>query len=614
VRRLRIEPETQFLILAAAIGAAGALANAAFRELIGLSQRVFASGATSFLEPIGPSWLKLAAIVTPALGGLAVGALGRAFKKDVGGYGLPAFLEKVNLRMNEIDIRTTLLRTCAAALTLGSGGSAGVEGPIATLGGGMAAWIARARKLAGERLRVMIACGSSAAIAAAYGSPIASVFFTQEIVLAGNYDLQNFVRVVVAAGSATVVARAIRGDEPMYAAPQFQLASPSEVLHYLVLGLLCGLLGAAFSRMYFWTHKRFAELNIKPHYRPAIGGALVGVLALGSVGVLGSGHEVIEGLLEPNEITGASMLFPLCVLLIGKMIATSITIGSGGAGGVFGPSLCFGAVLGAIVGGAANLLRPDSSASAAHYTMVGMGAFLAATVRAPLTSIFLVFEMTGSSSTAVLPTLIAVAASLFVARRFERYSIDEAALAQRGVHLSQGRERAALARVTARTAMRPGYERVPASTTAPELQALISQSRSNAFIVVDDRDQMVGLLSLQDLRILDSQTAADLGSLTIASDLCERSVTTVYADESLAEALAKMDQRGFRQLPVVERGAPRAVIGMLERQHIITAYRRHLIEQPSSRPDSRADSRTDSTVDARPGKSAASESSDSLRT
>ncbi len=584
MKRLRIEPETQFLLLAAAVGAAGALADVAFRELISLSQQLFASGADSLYEPIGPGLWWIVVIATPALGGLAVGALGRWTRSEVGGYGMPAFLEKVNLRSRDIDLRTTLLRTCAAALTLGSGGSAGVEGPIATLGGGTAAWIGRARQLAGDRLRVMIACGSSAAVAAAYGSPIAAVFFTQEIVLAGNYDVQNFVRVVVAAGSATVVARAIRGDAPMFHAPQFELASTSEVLHYLVLGLLCGLLGAWFSRLFFWMQRRFSQSNIPALYRPAAGGALVGVLALVAVGVLGSGHEVIENLLALERISDWSMLAGLSLLLAAKMVATSVTIGSGGAGGVFGPSLCFGAVLGGIVGGAADLWRPEASASPAHYSMVGMGAFLAATVRAPLTSIFLVFEMTGSSSTAVLPTLIAVAAALFVARRLERYSIDEAELASRGVDLARihnpahGRERSALGSVTVRAAMRPGFDSVPANATALELQALVSESSSNAFIVVDEREEMIGILSLQDLRVLDAKTAEALGALTIAADLCERNVATVFADDSLAAALNRMDISGYRQLPVVERDTPRRVIGMLERKHVLGAYRRALSE------------------------------------
>lgn len=578
MRSFRLQPETRYLLLAAAVGAAGALADAGFRELIGLSERAFATGAGSLFDPVGPSLWWIVVIATPALGGLAVALLGRATRTDVGGYALPSFLEKVNLRSKEIDMRSTLLRTVAAALTLGSGGAAGVEGPIASLGGGTAAWIGRVRRLGGDRLRVLVACGASAAVASAYGAPIAAVFFTQEIVLVGNYDLQNFVRVVVAAGSATVVARAIRGDAPMLEAPHFELASSSEVLHYLLLGLLCGLCGALFSRLFFWAQRKFAALAIPSVYKPALGGAIVGVLALGAVGVLGTGHEVMEALLAREHVTGWRVLVGLLVLLAAKMIATSVTIGSGGAGGVFGPSLCFGAVLGGIVGGAADLLRPEASASPALYSLVGMGAFLAATVRAPLTSIFLVFEMTGSSSTAVLPTLVAVAAALFLSRRLERYSIDEATLVARGVNLAHSRERSALGEISVRQAMRPGFEGVAASATAPELQALLSESRSTAFVVVDERDEMVGILSLQDLRILDAKTAEALGALTIAADLCERDVLTVFADESLATALTKMDQSGYRQLPVVERQAPRSVIGMIERQHVLAAYRRQMAD------------------------------------
>jgi CIC family chloride channel protein len=261
------------------------------------------------------------------------------------------------------------------------------------------------------------------------------------------------------------------------------------------------------------------------------------------------------------------------------MIATSVTIGSGGTGGVFGPSLCMGAVLGALVGGLAQRWLDTSVGLPAHYAMIGMGALLAATVRAPLTSIFLVFEMTGSSSTAVLPTLIAVAASLYVARKIESASIEETELARRGIHLKEGRELAVLDSVTAGQAMRPGFEGIPASATAPQLHALVSTSRSTAFIVVDDHERMVGILSLQDLRILDQRTAKELGALTIASDLCERNVISAFIDEPLSKALARMDHHGFRQLPVVDRDDPRKVIGMLERRHVLTAYRRHLLEQ-----------------------------------
>ncbi|MCC7014634.1 MAG: chloride channel protein [Planctomycetes bacterium] len=582
MRLPRIEPETKFLLLAAAVGAAGALLDAGLRALIELTHGLFARGTGTLVAPLELDARRLLLILPPMLGGLCVGLLGKFSRTDVGGYALPTFLEKVNLERGELQLRGTLLRALAAALTLGSGGSAGVEGPIATLGGGIAGWMGKVQRLAGERLRVMIACGSSAAVAAAYGAPIAGVFFTQEIVLAGNYDLQNFVRVVVASGSATVVARAIRGDAPMYAVEPFRLVSATELVFYLALGLACGLVGALFSRAFFWSKRRFARSSVPALWRPALGGALVGLLAIALPDVLGTGHTLIGGLLARQAIAFDWVLASLGALVVAKLVATSITIGSGGAGGIFGPSLCLGALLGALVGGLADHWWHASTSVPGHYAMVGMGALLAATVRAPLTSVFLVFEMTGSSSTAVLPTIVAVAASLAVARKLERHSIDETELARRGVRLKDGRELAALRGVTAAEAMNPGFEAVPASASAPQLQALVSSSRSHAFVVVDESERMLGLISLQDLRILDSNTAASLGSLTIASDLCERQVVTIFEDEPLSKALTLLDRHGFRQLPVVERADPRRVKGMLERHHILTAYRRQLLDPASS--------------------------------
>jgi chloride channel protein, CIC family len=582
VRRPNLEPETQFLLLAAAVGAAGALGNQAFRSAIALSHRLFVGSTSDLLEPIHAGWApSLLILLAPVLGGLAVGLLSRLSRQETGGYAMPAFLEAVNLKNAQISIRSTLLRTLAAVITLGSGGSAGVEGPVASLGGGIGAAIARGRRIVGERLRVMVACGASAAIASAYGAPIAGVFFTQEIVLAGNYELQNFVRVVVASGTATVLSRAMRGDEPLFSGASFQLASGTEILFYLVLGLFCGVLGAFFARIFWWFQRRFAESGVRPHLRPALGGLIVGLIALVSRDVLGDGAETIERMVELTVSPVGLPLLSMVVLLVGKVVATSATIGSGGGGGVFGPSLFLGAVLGAAIGALANQFAPGHAGMPGHYAVVGMGALLAATARAPLTSIFLVFEMTGSSSTAVLPTLVAVAAAIYVARLIEPHSIDEMALARRGIRLQGGRESSTLASLTVGEAMRSDVETVRADLPAPMLQSLMSHSRNNAFIVVDGGERMVGILSIQDLRMLDQRTAEALGPLTIAADLCEREVSTAFPDETLASALARMDLHGFRQLPVVSRDDTRRVVGMLERRHILAAYQRALRPQPA---------------------------------
>lgn len=576
VRLPRLEPETQFLLLAAAVGAAGALGNEAFRRAIHFSQRLFHGETQDLLQPVGEISKSLLVVIVPALGGLAVGVLRRVSGERVGGYGMPGFLEAVNLKAARLSFRNTVLRTLAAVITLGSGGSAGVEGPMAALGGSLGALVARARRIVGEKLRVLVACGASAAIAAAYGAPIAGVFFTQEIVLAGNYDLANFVRVVVASGTATVISRALRGDAATFEVAPFELVSIAEVGFYLALGLWCGIVGAFFSRIFYWVQGRFDALRTSNLIKPAIGGALVGVIALRFPAVLGAGDESIAELVRTEPFTGGWTLIALAGLIAAKMVATATTIGSGGSGGVFGPSLFLGAALGAVIGSIAEYFAPEHAGLPGHYAMVGMGALLAATARAPLTSIFLVFEMTGSSSTAVLPTLVAVAASIYTARRMEPYSIDEMGLARRGIVLKEGRETSVLAGITVAQAMRPGFERLPFDLPAPRLVALVSQSRANAFVVVDQDERMLGILSIQDLRVLDQRSADELGLLTIAADLCEREVITVYPDDSLAEALARLDLHGFRQLPVVEREDAKRVLGMIERRHILSAYQRAL--------------------------------------
>jgi len=572
MRLFKLEPETQFLLVAAAVGAAGALGNRLFREAIGFMER-----SSALLEPEDGSHRALAVVLLPVLGGLAIGLIGRVVGRDIGGYGMPSFLETVNLKEARLSIRETLLRTLSAVITLGSGGSAGVEGPVASLGGGIGSVIARARRLVAERLQMMVACGASAAIAAAYGAPIAGVFFAQEIVLAGNYDLQNFVRVVVASGTATVVARAMSGDEPLFHVDPFELISGWEIANYLVLGLACGALAAVFSKIFYRAESFFAELSFPKLLKPALGGLVVGLIALAYPGVLGDGAHKMQELLSTVEyesmVGGVLVLF---VLLAAKIVATSATLGSGGGGGVFGPALFLGATLGAATGALAQHFLPEATGLPGHYAVVGMGAFLGGATRAPLTAIFLVFEMTGSSSTAVLPTLVAVAAAIYVARRIEPHSIDEIGLVRRGIHLKAGREERTLTSVRVGRAMRRDVERIPSDMPAPRMQALIAGSRSTSFVVVDEGERMVGIVTLQDLRTLDQQTAEELGALAIAADFAEREVVTVFPDETLADALQRMDRRGYRQLPVVTRDDPRRVVGMLERRHVIAAYQRAL--------------------------------------
>ncbi len=574
VAQLKLHPESQFLVLAAAVGAAGALGNALFRKAIGLSQRILEGGTTDLVSRLAPELTPLLIVVVPLLGGLVIGVISRLRGEDVGGYAMPAFLAAVHSPGSKLSLRALMWRTLAAVITLGSGGSAGVEGPVATMGGGIGASIGRTLRLSGERLRVMVACGSSAAIAAAYGAPIAGVFFTQEIVLAGNYELHNFVRVVMAAGSATIVSRALRGDEPMFEVLPFQLTSALEPLGYLILGIWCGLIGALFAKCFFYVQNVFQNSRFPRVWQPAVGGLLVGSIAILSPGVLGDGaHLMQEFVVLPEHPTGQALLL-VAGLLLAKIVATSITIGSGGGGGVFGPALLLGACLGVSVGAAFHQMLPEFTGPPGQYAMIGMGALLAATAHAPLTALFLVFEMTGSSSNSVLPALLAIASALYVSKRLQSESIDERTMAKHGIRLQARREAAVLREVSVAEAMDRSVLTIASNMPAPQLQRYVSESTRETFVVVDSAENYLGVILLQELRQLDRETALQLGSLTIAADLARRDVEVGYPDESLADAVARMELAGQRSLPVMERDGSRRVVGVLEQRHVVSAYLR----------------------------------------
>ncbi len=585
VARLRLHPESQFLILAAAVGAAGALGNAVFRKAIRLSQHVFEGGTNDLVHRMAPELTPVLIVMVPFLGGAVIGVMSRLLREDVGGYAMPSFLAAVHAPGIGLRLRSMLWRTLAAIVTLGSGGSAGVEGPVATMGGGIGAWIARRLHFAGERLRVMVACGSSAAIAAAYGAPIAGVFFTQEIVLAGNYELHNFVRVVMASGAATIVSRALQGDEPVFHVPTFTLSSPLEFAGYLILGVWCGLVGAAFAKCFFLAQRTFARSRFPPILRPAIGGLLVGSIAVASPGVLGDGADLMQQFVALTDHPGGQYVLLVLGLLIAKIVATSLTIGSGGGGGVFGPALLLGACLGVCVGSTFQQVLPEVSGPPGQYAMIGMGALLAATARAPLTALFLVFEMTGSSSNSVLPALLAIASAVYVARRLERHSIDERSLSELGIRLNPRRESAVLRELSVEDAMERTIARVPGDLPAPHLQRYVSESTRDTFIVEDARGDFIGMLSLEDLRQLDRETAKHLGSLAIACDLARRDVQRAFPDESLADAVARMELSGQRALPVMDRERAQRVVGVLEQRHVLTAYLRAAnLSKPGAAP------------------------------
>ncbi|MHB8763039.1 MAG: chloride channel protein [Deferrisomatales bacterium] len=571
LHHLRPSEATGVLALAVAVGLLAGAGNLAFRWMIELVHLVVFEGGGRLLGLHGGYPALLLLPLLPGFGALLLAPLDAVFPGEVRGYGLPRFLEVVNLRGAVFRARTVVVKSLAAAITIGSGGSAGMEGPIAAIGGAIGSQVGQALRVGQDRLRLLVACGVAAGVGGTFNAPIAGVFFAQEIVLLRSFEASSFTPIVIASGIGTLVTRAVEGNRPAFHVPHYALKSPWEVGFYMLLGVLVGLVAVHFIRSFYALSDRFAALRAPERVKPVIGALLTGVVGIALPHVMGNGYEHVE-LALAGQMGGFLMLF----VAAAKVYATGLTLGSGNAGGVFAPSLFVGAMLGGAYGYLVTALFPELSAGPGAYALVGMGGFLAAATHAPMTAIFLIFEMTHEYSV-ILPIMFCCVIGYTVSRYLQRESIDTLELARRGIHLEEGREVSVLQSLRAGDIMNPRVEAVAETMPLRELLQMIPRSRHVTFPVVDPQGRLAGILSLQDFREVAYEEG--LEDLVVAGELATRQVVTVYPDESLRDALAKIGFRNIEHLPVVSREDPRRIVGMLSRRDVVSAYNKALLDR-----------------------------------
>lgn len=575
LRGARPSENTALLAMAVAVGLLGGGGNLVFRRLIDLFHfLIFQEGGRLLgVESGFPAVLLLPLL--PLAGAALLVPLDVLFPGEVRGYGLPRFLEAVNLKGAVFRARALVGKSLAAAVTIGTGGSSGMEGPIAAIGGSIGSLLGQALRVGHERLRTLVACGVAAGVGGTFNAPIAGVFFAQEIVLLRSFEATSFTPIVISSAIGTLVTRAVEGNFPAFEVPHYALQSSWEVVFYAVLGVLVGLAAVHFIRSFYALADRFAAWRAPERVKPLAGAFATGALGIALPQVLGNGYEHVE-----LALAGQMGGWLLLLVAAAKIYATGLTLGSGNAGGVFAPSLFVGAMLGGAYGALVTALFPGLSAGAGAYALVGMGGFLAAATHAPMTAIFLIFEMTHEYAV-ILPIMVCCVIGYTVSRYFQRDSIDTLELARRGIRLEEGREVSVLQSIRAGDVMNPGVEAIPEEMHLKELLQFIPRSRHTTFPVVDAGGRMTGILSLQDFREIAYEEG--LEDLVVAGELATREVITVFPDESLRDALGKIGVRNFEHLPVVSREDPRRVLGMLSRRDIVTAYNKALIDR-SLRP------------------------------
>src|SRR5438067_3714167 len=544
--------------LAVVTGILGAVGNVVFREAIRGATWLFQGR----LAPLGRPGIPLALVA----GGLALLCLDRFFPGEVLGYGFPRFLEMLHLHGASVKRRWMVVKTLGAAISLGAGAAVGREGPIAQIGGSIGAAVARLGRLAAEERKVLIACGAGAGIATTFNAPLGGLLFAQEIVLLGEAHLANFSLIVVATTTAVIVARGLLGNEPVFHVMPFELDSYWECLTYGVLGVVLGLLAVGYIRFF---HAVAARVRRSPWPRPVlllVGLALVGLLDVAVPGNVSDGYPVVDQALAGRLAPGH-----MAVLAAAKVAGSSLSLGCGAPGGVFGPIFFIGAMTGGAFRGLSALVLPGLTGPRGSYALVGLGAFLAATTHAPLTAIFLLFEMT-QNYTVAIPALITTILSLMIATRLEPESIDTLGLTAEGKSLHAPADRLVLERIPVATVYRREIDAIREHQPLPEILRLVRQSRSATFPVVGGADELVGILSFAALRTLVLEEKLD--PRLEARDLCDPPALTLTPDDGLGEAFRRMEAEGLEDVPVVDPANRRRLLGILSRADLIAAYNR----------------------------------------
>jgi CIC family chloride channel protein len=572
-----ISENTFLIILAVIIGLLGGLGNYAFRKTIELIRwGIFEQTEQLFSYSLEEwSLTRLVVVLCPVIGGLLVIPLWHWFGKDLKG-GFSGFLERVNLRGAKLRLRPIFTRGFGSAITIGTGGSAGQEGPIAMIGGAIGSQFGQLFKMSGDRLKVLVACGAAAGVAATFNAPIAGVFFAQEIVLLSAFELSSFTSIVIASGMATVVSRAMLGNHAEITAPLYIVQNYWELLLYVVLGLVIGSLAALFIETHFRIKDRFTDLKIPQLAKPMVGGLLVGVIGLVFPQVFGNGYEFIETVLMGDQTWAGPAWYLLGALIVAKAVATSFTLGSGLPGGLFAPCLYLGAVIGGFFGHLAAMLLPQVHIAPGAYALVGMGAFLSAATHSPMTAIFLLFEITDSYEV-IVPIMLTCVIGTAVARHFKKDSLETVELSRAGIDLESGKERNIMKSLKVGDVMEPDVETVPENMTLGEFARFIEKTQHTNFPLANAQGELTGIISVQDF--MGVVFERDLMDLVVVKELATTDVITAHADEDLDQTMRKIGYRNIEQLPVVDRETHRKLVGIISRRDIVAAYNRALMSR-----------------------------------
>ncbi len=549
---LRKREEQVFLALTLVIGALVGLTVVAFIWFTEhVAQRVYPVGS--------PGWHRFFA---PVIGSLAMGYLLFKYFPDARGSGVPQTKAALFARGGVISLSTVLGKFFCTSATLASGIPLGREGPSVQVGAGLSSLLGRALGLSPDKVKALIPVGAAAAIAAAFNTPLAAVLFALEEVV-GDMHAPVLGSVVLASATSWAMLRLLLGNDPLFKVPNYQLVSPWEFLLYALLGVLGGFMSVAFTKFLTWMRAQFLRLPRKSAWiHPLAGGLLVGIMGWFVPQTLGVGYGYVG-----SALNGGMLLKLMLLLLLLKFFAVTTAYASGNAGGIFGPALFLGAMLGGSLGTIAHGFWPNHVATSGVYALVGMGTAFAGIIRAPMTSVVMIFETTRDYAV-IVPLMISNLVSFFISSQFQPEPIYEVLAHQDGIHLPTGDDREIEGQRRVIRAMRSPDKVLPCAMTVNAALEEVKNSVVHAWPVTDT----IGVVGLVSRAALEKAAGSSGGEGTLEEFVKEPEFPHLHSDHALSVALDRLGSSHLDALPVVSRADLHKLEGIVTLQDVLNLY------------------------------------------
>jgi len=568
--QLNLNQDLPFLLVAIFVGVVTGYLAVIFHDAIKIISSYLFYGTTALGLPNFNNYLRIILLpLIPALGGLVVGFYNAFVAKSKPEHGLPSVIKAVAQKNGKIPMRNWFHKTITSVVSIGTGGSGGREAPIAQVGASVGSTVAQLLKFSPGRTRTLLGCGAAAGLAAVFNAPIGGVMFAVEVIL-GDFSVRTFSPIVVASVVGTVVSRSHLGNYQTFQVPTYSLVSDTELVFYFILGVLAGLSAVLFIRTFYtveeYLQKMEKRFRIPLWAMPAVGGLLCGLVSMWVPELYGFSYETID-----RALTGTETWQNMIAVYLLKPVTAAFTIGSGGSGGMFAPTMKMGAMLGSMFGKLVNDLFPNITAASGAYALVGMGAVTAGIMRAPLTVILILFEVTGQYEI-VLPIMFAAVTSALVARLAYPYTMETYVLEKENVRVGFGIALTIAGNISVLDVMQRKFVKFFDVTRVETIIDAFHNTRDSHFFITTPDGVFIGIIGLDEMSIVLKEGGF---AGMIADDLVKKNVTMLYDTSKLDEALKIFEISEYSTLPVVASGTGK-LLGILKQDEAFSYYRKQM--------------------------------------